>query len=221
MSLRVLLPVLAVTLVGASAGLWAFDTLRPADLFAWSGIVVPAALTALFTLGLAMLLPHSLLYSPEEQAGHALRDALAKQPGMTLHVLKNIQQARDQAKRLHAAKTGLRADIAQLTEAAARDLEALADQLGDEPARAGSMMPLIARADLVVEAVESFVELKSRPGADSTTVDGARAKVAATLERMSLAAGAAQTRLARQNLIDLEVATEVADGLLHKTEHGR
>lgn len=220
MNLRAMLPVLAVAIVGAAAGLWAFDTLRPADLFPWSSVVIPAALTGIFTLGLAMMLPPALLFTPTERAEIALKAELARRPGLTPTVWKNIQEARDHAARLHAARPDLREDIAGLTEAAARDLETLADQLLEEPARAGAMVPLISRADLVVEAVETFVGLKSKPGADTATVDGAREKVAATLERMSLAAGAAQTRLARQKLVDLEVATEVADGLLHKTERG-
>lgn len=218
MTLRSFLgPALAATMAFALAALF-FDAVRLPDLFPWSSAVVPAALTGLLAYGLGLLLPDGLYYTHAERMRLDLYTATGLTGTASQRVLNNVDQARNFASRLRHAATEMREDTAEMTVAAAEDLEDLADRLMAEPGRADSAITLISRANLVVDAVESFVAFKRDKGARESEIDAGRTRIIDSLSRMSETADAVHMRLARQKLTDLEVATDVAEGLFGRRE---
>lgn len=214
MSLKQILPVTLVVLVTIALALWFFDRAVLPDFFPWSGVVLPAVLTFVLALGLALLLPDGLFYTRAERMRLDLYTATGLQAGASERVLAHVELANGLAGRLRKAVPELREDAAALVEAGAEDLEGLAARLYNDPGRAASMTRLIQRGELVVESVETFVRFKSDVGADADSIDAARVRIMETLGQMSDAADAEHMRLARQKLTDLEVATEVADSLI-------
>ena len=205
-------PALAVVIACAIAA-FVFDDMRLPHLFPWSSVVLPALLTGLLAIGIGCLLPEGLHYTRAERMRLELYHATGLTGVASDRILGRITHARLLAGRLRDAAEKMQDDAATVTVAAAEDLEELAHRLRQEPGRADAATTLISRAEVVVEAVESFVAFKSDGRASVKDVTVARAKIMDSLMQMTDAADAVQTRLARQKLTDMEVAADVADGL--------
>jgi len=195
-----------------------FHQARLPDLFPWSTVVLPAALTGGLAIGLGMLMPDKLYYSEQERMALEFADNTGLSGPAAARILSHIYQARLLAGRLRVASGKMQENTAEATNAAAQDLEDIAARLMVEPERDGEATKLVTRAKLVVDAVDHFVSFKGDLGAKSTEVDAARAKIVESLGQMSEAADAVQTRLARTKLTDVEVATDVADGLFGRSD---
>lgn len=191
-----------------------FDQARMPDLFPWSTVVLPAVLTGILALGLAMLLPEKLYMTRAERMRHDLYTATGLTGAASERLMARANQARALADKLRAAAPEMREDAASVTIGAAEDLEGLADRILADPDNSRQASTLVTRARLVVDAVESFVGYKRDAGAKEPEVDAARARIMESLAQMSEAADAVHTRLARQRLTKIEVATDVADDLL-------
>jgi len=195
-----------------------FDQARLPDLFPWSAVILPAALTGLLAIGVGMLMPDKLYYSEEERMALEFADNTGLSGPAAARILSHIYQARLLAGRLRAATGKMQENTAEVTNAAAQDLEDIAARLMHEPERDGEATKLVTRAKLVVDAVDHFVAFKGDLGAQTAEVDDARTRIIDSLNQMSEAADAVQTRLARTKLTDVEVATDVADGLFGRSD---
>ncbi|MFK7945475.1 MAG: hypothetical protein AB8B85_21555 [Paracoccaceae bacterium] len=184
------------------------------ELFSWSTVLLPAALTFALALGVAMLLPERLYFTRAERMRIDLYTATGLKGAMSERLLARAEQARGLAGKLRAAAPDMREDAAAVTIAAAEDLEGLAERILAEPANAQPASTLVTRARLVVDAVENFVDYKRDTGARDAEVDAARARIMESLAQMSEAADAVHTRLAQRRLTDMEVAADVAKDLL-------
>lgn len=202
--------------VACLAGLWFADAAHPPDLFPYSSVAAPAALTALLALGLSLMLPDRLFMTKAERILSDLSKARGLTRETSARVAALIGEARQLAESLRAASPGLREDAARLAIAGAEDLEDLAERMIADPAFASTNSGLVSRSSMVIEAVDAFVALKADIGADEDEVDAARAKIMESLKRLSEAADAAHGREARRQVLDIEVATEVADDLLRR-----
>ncbi|MEM7060074.1 MAG: hypothetical protein AAF557_21035 [Pseudomonadota bacterium] len=205
-------PLLAA-LIAVVLGAVFFDQARMPDLFPWSGVVLPAALTGVLAIGLGLLMPDRLYYSEAERIALEFAENTGLSGAAAARILGHIYQARLLAGRLRQASGKMAENTAEATNAAAQDLEDIAARLMHEPERDGEATKLVTRAKLVVDAVDHFVAFKGDLGAQSTEVDAARTRIIESLTQMSEAADAVQTRLARTKLTDVEVATDVAEGL--------
>ncbi|MEM7189206.1 MAG: hypothetical protein AAF439_06315 [Pseudomonadota bacterium] len=210
-------PALAV-LIACGIGVLLFDSMRLPAFFPWSGVVVPAVLTGLLAIGVGCVLPDGLHYTRIERMRLDLFNATGLTGASSERILGRITQATALASRLHDAAGQMQEETATVTVAAAEDLDILAQRLQQEPGRADAAANLISRAEIVVDAVESFVAYKTDAGAGEQDIAAARAKIMDSLTQMSDAADAVQTRLARQKLTDMEVAADVADGLFGRPE---
>ncbi|MEM1160738.1 MAG: hypothetical protein AAGJ28_07375 [Pseudomonadota bacterium] len=218
MSVRALIgPAFAALAAIAVAALF-FDQARLPEIFPWSTVILPAVVTGVLALGIGMVLPDGLYNTRAEQMRLDLYTATGLTGTASARIIGRIAEAHALAARLRAATTDMREDTADLTHAAAEDLEELGDRLKAEPGRADQATTLITRAKLVVEAVESFIAFKADTGAKTEDVDAARARILESLTQMSEAADAVQTRLAQQKLTDVEVATDVAEGLFRRPQ---
>ena len=195
-----------------------FDQARLPGLFPWSGVILPAALTGMLAIGLGLLMPDSIYYSESERIALEFAANTGLSGPAAARILGHIYQARDLSDRLRAASGKMQSETAEVTQAAAQDLEDIAARLMHEPERDGEATKLITRAKVVVDAVDHFVAFKSDIGAQSAEVDAARTKIIESLSQMSEAADAVQTRLARTKLVDVEVATDVADGFFGRSD---
>lgn len=208
-------PAISVCLACAMAFSF-FDHARLPDLFPWSGVMLPALLTGLLALGVGLLLPNRLHFTRDEHLRHQLYTATGLTGASSQRIVDHVEQARDLARRLRTASGEMQENTADVAKAAAADLDAIAERLLKEPDRATSATTLVTRAKVVVDAVDHFVDYKRDMGAQSAEVADARAQIIESLSQMSQAADAVQTRLARQKLTDVEVATGVADGLFRR-----
>lgn len=218
MSIRLVVGPVLAGIVSFGIGAAFFDQARLPDLFPWSHVAVPTLLTGLLGVGFTFLLPEKLFWTAAEKRRLDLFTGTGLAGVASERVIAHVDKARDYAARLRSASGTMREDAADMTTAAAEDLEELAERLFAEPARAQSATSLINRAELVVDAVESFVAFKQDAGAGEAEVSSARARIMDSLAQMSEAADAVHTRLARQKYTDIEVATEVADGLFARRE---
>lgn len=198
------------------AGLVFFDQAHLPDLFPWSTAVIPAVLTGALAVGLGLMLPDRLYHTRAERLALDLESATGLTGAASERVLSHVAEARRQAAILRASAASMRADVADATHAAAHDLDALADRLMKDPQSSGAAIKLIARARLVVEAVETFTAFKADRGAADADIEVSRQQVIQSLMQMSGAADAVHSQLARIKLTEIEVATEVADGLLRR-----
>ena len=218
MSIRAVVGPVLAGVVAVTLGALFFDGARLPDLFPWSGVILPALLTGVLALGLTLMLPEKLFFTRAEHLKVALYTGSGLEGIASERVIEHVERARDYAARLRASASDMREDAAEMTTAAAEDLEELADRLFAEPGRAQSATSLINRARLVVDAVENFVSFKQDAGAEDAKVENARDRIMESLTQMSGAAEAVHTRLARQKYTNIEVATEVADGLFGRQE---
>ena len=183
------------------------------DLFQFSTVVVPAVLTGILALGIGLLLPDQIYFTRAERLAEELQSATGIGGYDLQRVLDRADEARHYAKTLRAATTGMQPDIAEATNAAADDLNDLATRILRSPQRANTVITFISRAALVVEAVTKFVAFKSDISAKPEEVEIARAQVVRSLQNMSDEADDVHSRLARVKLMEIDVATDVADNL--------
>jgi len=195
-----------------------FNFVQLPDLFPLSSVILPALLTGTLALGIGMLLPDALYFTNAERLEAELRTATGLGGYDPQRVLSRADEARGYAKTLRAASVDMNPDIAKATTAAAEDLDELATRILKTPHQANSAITVITRAGLVVDAVTDFVDFKHDKGAKPKEVEQARGQVINSLIHMSEAANDVQSRLARVKLTEIDVATEVADGLFGKGE---
>ncbi len=198
------------------AGAVYFNYAELPDLFPLSSVVVPALLTGILALGIGMLLPDRLYYTSAERLEAELRSATGLGGFDPERVLARAEEARRYAGSLRSASTSMQANIAEATNAAADDLDALAERILKNPQHANSAITVISRAGLVVEAVENFTDFKNDKGAQPEEIAKARTQIIGSLQNMSTAANDVHSRLARVKLTEIDVATDVADSLFGK-----
>lgn len=196
-----------------------FNVSELPDLFPFSSIILPAVLTGMLALGIALLLPDKLYFTGAERLEAELRNADGLGSYDPARVVSRAGEARSYASALRNASRDMQPDIAEATNAAADDLDDLATRILNKPQHANSGITVISRAELVVAAVTDFVEFKHDTGAKPEEIKQARQQVIGSLKNMSEAANDVQSRLARVKLTKIDVATEVADGLFGKGDN--
>ncbi|MDC0434607.1 hypothetical protein OAM69_03080 [bacterium] len=208
-------PLLASVIALVIAGSF-FNVAEMPDLFPLSSVLVPGLLSGTFTLGIGLLLPERIYFTRSERLAEELRTAT----GLGEHDAQRVSEKADDARRyariLRTASAEMQPNIAEATHAAADDLDELAKRILLSPQSANSGITIILRAELVVEAVTKFVDFKADAGAKPEEVEKARGLVIVSLQNMSIAANDVHSRLARVKLMEIDVATDVADNLFGK-----
>ena len=218
MNRQTLLGALVAGVIACCIGLVYFNQATMPGWFPGSSILLPALLTGALAIAIGLMLPDKLFYTDSERLENELRDPTGLGGYDPQRVLSRADEARQHANTLRNSASEMQPDIAQATNAAADDLDALAARILKTPQHANSSIAVIIRAGLVVDAVTNFIDFKADTGAVPEDIAAARERVIDTLVNMSEAAGDVQGQLARVKLLDIDVATEVADGLFKKGE---
>ena len=204
---------LAALAAALAAGLAAAALLPLPWLFPWSDAAIWGGLTAVLGLGLVMMLPDRHLHSPKARLTHAFRQRHGVSEGRAELALDACAELHARADRLRLAGEALRPGAATEAEALAARLDRLARTIFYEPDRLGSVQPVAARSELVVEAAEGAAALV-RTSPDGPERARAEEDLAAAMHALDHALEAIDRRAASSAADAVAIASETAETLL-------
>lgn len=213
-------PYIPAAVVGATGAAAATVTglLSPLPrLFPYSDAAVLGVGAFAVALGMAMMLPDRIRLTPAERATLALI-ATGRVSRQTVRpVIEKIDLALGMARRLRSADNGFREDLARQVRHVARELDGIAQDIWEEPARVSQYGTLLARATLAVEAVEAHARLRRARKVSAGDIDEARELVLQTLASFEAVLDAAARRRIEARMDAIDVTASVADGLFKQT----
>lgn len=210
---RAFLPVIGASAIGAVAAIGVGLALPLPRLFPYSDAALLGLAASAVSLGAGMMLPDRWRLTSVERATLSLIATGRVTRRTVKPVIEKIQSALDFAERLRRADNGFREDLARQVRHVAHELEGIANDVWQEPARVSQYGTLLARAALAVEAVEVHAKLRSARQVSPRDIDEAREKVLQTLAGFEGVLDAAARRRIEARMDALEVTASVADGL--------
>lgn len=185
----------------------------PPRLFPYSDAVLLGGAAFAIALGAGMMLPDRLRLTGAERATMALIESGRVTEATAKPVVAKIEVALAMARRLRAADRGFRADLSDLVRRVAMELEAVADEIWEEPNRVWDFSRPLARGELAVEAVEKHARIRRSRKVTAQDIDISRAKVLQTLADFEDVLDEAARRRIEARMEALDVTTSVAGAL--------
>jgi hypothetical protein len=181
--------------------------------FAYSDAVFLGALAVGLTWGLSLMLPERMLFTTTERLRHAFMARHGVSEDRTDTALDIIARAQQQAKRLIRADNGFVPELAVQVDHTSDSLNAIARLVFHDPSEVRRHLPLVNRADLLVEAVENHSRLRATQKASDAQLASARTSVSAALDAFAGAMSAADERRIEAQITEIDTASDVADSL--------
>lgn len=181
--------------------------------FAYSDAVILGALAFGVTWGASLMLPELMLYTATERLRHAFMARHGVSEDRTDTALDMIARAQHQATRLVRADNGFVPELAAQVDHTADSLNAIARLVFQDPGEVRRNLPLVNRADLLVEAVENHSRLRATQKASEAQLTSARTSVSTALEAFAGAMSAADERRIEAQITEIDTASDVADSL--------
>ncbi|KHQ50857.1 hypothetical protein [Mameliella alba] len=210
------LPMLLVLVVVLLAGLAYLAFVRLPLWFPGAHVVIAVVLGLALTLGALMLLPARMLHSEAALLSHAFDQLHGAQSGRHATALATVIETHDRARRIRRIVPGTQEDIAALLTRTADRFDALARSLFYAPGELPRVQAVLARSDLVVEAIETHGALRARTGGDGKDVEASRAHLRTSIQSLHDALDGLEARAITSLLEKVEVASSTAETLLRR-----
>ncbi|MBY6161781.1 hypothetical protein KUV73_12910 [Mameliella alba] len=210
------LPMLLVLGAVLVAGLAYLAFVRLPMPFPGAHVAVAVVLGLALSLGGLMLLPARALHSEAALLAHAFDALHGTQAGRHATALATVIDTHDRARRIRRIVPGTQQDIAELLTRTADRFDALARSLFYAPRELPKVQAVLARSDLVVEAIETHGALRARAGGEGKDVEASRAHLRSSIESLHAALDGLEARAITSLLEKVEVASSTAETLLRR-----
>ncbi|MEO0911672.1 MAG: hypothetical protein AAFY59_01575 [Pseudomonadota bacterium] len=215
-ALPLLVAIAALVLVLAFVSL-----VRLPHLFWGSDALLAGLLAGSTALAISLMLPDAWLYNRSERIRHAFLTRHDISEDRAAVALQTIQKAAAQSDALATGDNGFAPELAERVRRTAEDLAEIAQLLFEQPDQIRRKQALVARADLVVEAVEKHAALRASKGVSEAQIGEAREMVLMVLDQYSDALAAQENSRIESHIEGIETTAEVADGLLDRMTLGK
>ncbi len=210
---RPLLLVLGAVLV---AGLLYLTFVRLPLWFPGSHVVVAVLLGLGLSLGALMMMPARWFHSEAALLRHAFDHLHGAQAGRYATALATVIDTHDRARRIRRIAPVTQDDIAALLGRTADRFDAIAKSLFYAPHELPRVQTVLARSELVVEAIETHGALRARADGKGKDVEASRAHLRSSIESLHAALDTVEARAITSLLEQVEVASSTAETLLRR-----